>query len=134
SNMIWQIDTIKKTVTISDKLAALLANKKEPFKNEPIRYEFPGDISIQVQQIKEQLPDKKAGLQDLTRVSILNHKTGKEQLLADKMPGSFNFSPSPDGNFVNVSVGDALGMSNEPLLILVVSSKGELHSKITIDR
>src|SRR6185369_13831091 len=41
----WQVDTVKKAVTISDKFAAMLAADQ---KGKPLSYDFPGDISVHV--------------------------------------------------------------------------------------
>ncbi|HYV39112.1 MAG TPA: hypothetical protein VE988_25725 [Gemmataceae bacterium] len=125
----WQVDTVKDTASISDKLAAMLIADK---KGEPLRYDFPGDISVHVTGFEEALPDNK-GAKAFNKVVIVNHKTGKEEVVMAKAPGAALFVPSPDGNFVNIGLGDVRSPEPAPMHLLVISKQGTVHSKLVVD-
>jgi len=48
-------------------------------------------------------------------------------------PGNALFVASPNGQYLSLSLGDAFGPGTETPLILVISNKGQLHSKIAVE-
>ncbi len=128
----YQIDVAKKMISVSDGFAALVAGEKKPGQNPPLSFDFASDISVKLTQFEDKTPDGK-GKQSYTKVVVIDYKTGKEDTLMAKAPEATMFVPSPNGNFLALGLGSALGGGTEPAYVLVINNKGVLHSKITVD-
>jgi hypothetical protein len=124
----YSVDTAKKKIDFTEGLAAMAKAKKKVGEEVPMRFDFPGDISITVTQFKEMPP----GMRSFNKVVVVNHKTKQEVTLLDKGPQITMFLPSPDGNYLNLSLSDF--QPGEEDLILVINQKGELVTKLGIDR
>jgi hypothetical protein len=88
-------------------------------------FDFAGDMSAKVTQFKD-------GQRTFSKVFVVNHKSKKEELLLDKGPQMALHFPSPDGNYLNLSLTDL--QPGEDDIILVFSQKGEVVSKLVLPR
>ena len=123
--MTYNIDTVKNRVDFTESLEALVKSKKQIFQDMPVSFDFAGDVSVKVSQFKD-------GQRSFSKVALVNHKTKKETMLLDKGPQMSLFLPSPDGNYLSLCLTDF--QPGEEDLILVISQKGEVVSKLALPR
>jgi Tol biopolymer transport system component len=123
----YAIDTVKKTIEVSDGFAAMTKAKKGVGEEEPLRFDFAGDIMVRLSQFSVDDPVKQIK-KTYNKVVIVNDKTKKEETLLDKAPAQGVFLPSPDGQYLALCLSGILG--DDDAVILVINSKGELTSRI----
>jgi WD40-like Beta Propeller Repeat len=130
--LFYKIDTAKKMLSLSDGFAAMIKSDKEPGKEYPLWFDFASGISVKLDPFQGDAKDGKSK-QTYHKILAVNNKTGKEETLAAKAPGMQLFSPSPNGTYLALGLGETFGSGTEPPQILVINNKGELHAKIMMD-
>src|SRR5262249_17413084 len=128
--MTYSLDTANKTAVVSDELLNFVKAKKEGDKSDPIQFDFPGDVSVRVEQFSEGGDKFKP---KNTKVTVVNHKTGKETTVLDKGPEQAMYLPSPNGQYLALCLGNVLPGPGNPPLILVINNQGEVVSKVTVE-
>jgi hypothetical protein len=128
----YSIDTGKKAILVSDGFAALVKADKQPGQNEPVQFDFANDISIKVTQFQDVSPDGKGNV-SYCKVVAIDQKSGKDNILVAKGPAPAMFLPSPNGQYIALGLGSGLDLELAPPQLLVINTKGELHSKINFD-
>ena len=127
----YSIDTVKKTIAVSEGFAALSKAKKGLEDQEPARFDFAGDITVRVTQFNVTDPKTKFKTTH-NKVTIVNDKTKKETTLLDKAPAQAIFLPSPDGRYLALCLSALFGQDED--LILVINNKGELVSQLNFGK
>jgi hypothetical protein len=125
----YVIDTGKNKIEFTDTFAAM-AKKKEnstlPILFSPARFDFPGEVSVQVGR-SEAAP---GGY--MSKVTVINNKTKKEDVILEQGPETSLFIPSPNGNYLALSLSSFdYGLNQKEDIILVINSKGEVVSKLS---
>jgi hypothetical protein len=123
----YSIDTVKKTIAVSDSFAALTKAKKGLEDQEPGRFDFAGDITVRVTQFNVTDPKSKFKM-TYNKVTAVNNQTKKETTLLDKAPAQAMFLPSPDGRYLSLCLSSLFGAEDD--IVLVINSKGELVTQL----
>lgn len=123
----YGIDTVKKTVVVSDAMAELI--KKKLGDDQPIDFDLGGDLTIRVTK----LPGGRKGEPRLAKIAVVNRATKKETVLVEKEPENCLFLPSPDGQYVALCLtAGPLGQPDS--MTLVVNNKGQEVARLTFDK
>jgi Tol biopolymer transport system component len=120
----YQIDTLKKTTTVTDALKALSASDKKNNNETPLSFDFAGDVSVKLVRITDK--DKGPPMNG-NRVMLVNHATKKETVLHEKVGDEAAGFFSPNGEYLAFCATDGVAPGD---LILIVNKKGEVVTKI----
>jgi dipeptidyl aminopeptidase/acylaminoacyl peptidase len=124
----YAIDTVKKTVVVSEAMAELIKQKKGD--DEPLEFDLGGDLTIRVTKLPGE--NKGKGARN-ARIAVVNRATKKETVLVEKGPENCLFLPSPNGQYVALCITSGpIGQTDS--LTIVVNNKGEEVARLTFDK
>jgi hypothetical protein len=131
----YAIDTLQKTIPVSAGLKALAATDK---KIGSLHYDFAGPVSVKVVPFPEDKSVDPKGKRKFIKVVVVNHQTGTEQILFDKMPGDYfggSFGlMSPNGQYLYLCLFLVSAQQTVPTTMAVINQQGKLVSKIEIEQ
>lgn len=131
-----QVDTARKSLFLTGGFAGLPVEVKNISETDGLRsFDLNAETSINIVPNPDPARSNRMDfVQSNSRVVAVNHKTGEEKILVEKVPPELcMFLPSPDAKYIVLCFDYGLRPSSEPPQTLVFNNEAKLVCKIVTE-